>query len=350
MKSDDERQHERMLAAYNQNYEMFRSLNGLMWQIPLIAMTLTGGLWFGVSKVESYPWFQVGLLLLALAGNIGLIVVLGRLRFIMGCYLDWMRDFNADGHVAAVGTDRLTRSKTVRTAFQLLLGLAAVISFGLMLSIACDAWTEGGISEGMSLGSVAFYDRHAADLADGYEGVPFERAHPLLAERLRAAAPLKILDVGAGTGRDAAWMAGAGHQVIAVEPSEAMLRLARSLHADARVHWRRGALPNLDAVAGNRFDIIVLSAVWMHVNPDERPVALARLRELIAPGGLIYVTLRQGPPDRSRAMFETPAGEFERLAAEAGLAVEDLGTSADLMGRREVQWRTLLLRPVRSAS
>jgi len=32
------------LAAYNQNSENFRSLNQLMWQIPLIAMSLTGGL------------------------------------------------------------------------------------------------------------------------------------------------------------------------------------------------------------------------------------------------------------------------------------------------------------------
>lgn len=348
MKPDLELRHERMLASYNQNYETFRSLNNLMWQIPLIAMTLTGGLWFGVSKVENYLWFQAGLLLLALAGNAGLIVVLWRLRFIMGCYLDWMKEFNPEGHVAAVGTRFLTRSKTVRTAFQLLLALAALISGGLMLSIAGAAWNSGD-SGNASLGSVSYYDRHAAALADEYEGVSFERAHPRLAERLRGATPLWILDVGAGTGRDAAWMAAAGHQVVAVEPSEAMLRLARSLHAEVRVDWRRGALPRLDAVGGRaKFDIILLSAVWMHVDPRHRAPALARLQELLAPNGVIYLTLREGPAARDRPMFETGAGELEHLASGAGIIVEDLGIASDLLGRRDVQWRTLVLRPAGS--
>ena len=29
--------------AYEQNYQQFRSLNQIMWQIPVLAMTLTGG-------------------------------------------------------------------------------------------------------------------------------------------------------------------------------------------------------------------------------------------------------------------------------------------------------------------
>ena len=40
------------IQAYEQNYEQFRSLNQIMWQIPVLAMTLTGGLWFGVSSIQ----------------------------------------------------------------------------------------------------------------------------------------------------------------------------------------------------------------------------------------------------------------------------------------------------------
>src|SRR5690606_22087870 len=106
-------------------------------------------------------------------------------------------------------------------------------------------------------------------------------------------------DVGAGTGRDAAWMAAAGHRVVAVEPSQAMLRLARSLHTEASIDWRRDALPNLDGVVGGQFDAILLSAVWMHLHPRDRAAALTRLRELLGPDGLIYLTLREGPADSS---------------------------------------------------
>lgn len=61
-------------AAFNQNFETFRALNSLMWQIPLIVMTRTGGLCFGVSKVEEASAFRLGLLALAFFGNVGLIV------------------------------------------------------------------------------------------------------------------------------------------------------------------------------------------------------------------------------------------------------------------------------------
>ena len=35
-------------------------------------------------------------------------------------------------------------------------------------------------------------------------------------------APARILDIGAGTGRDAAWFATLGHSVLAVEPTDAL--------------------------------------------------------------------------------------------------------------------------------
>lgn len=74
---------ERAKVAYEQNFEQFRSLNQVMWQVPVIAMTLTGGLWFGAASVEAMAGFQYLLLILAALANLGLVVVLARLRFVM---------------------------------------------------------------------------------------------------------------------------------------------------------------------------------------------------------------------------------------------------------------------------
>ncbi len=78
-----------------------------------------------------------------------------------------------------------------------------------------------------------YYDRHALDLADSYEGISAAAAHPGLAkistERFTGQT-LDILDVGAGTGRDSAWLAAEGHRVVAVEPSNAMLKIAQQAH------------------------------------------------------------------------------------------------------------------------
>ena len=54
MATDEEKmQFEKEKVCYEQNCQTFRSLNQLMWQVPIIAMTVTGGLWFGVGTFSS---------------------------------------------------------------------------------------------------------------------------------------------------------------------------------------------------------------------------------------------------------------------------------------------------------
>jgi protein-L-isoaspartate O-methyltransferase len=328
------------LAAFNQNFETFRALNALMWQIPLIAMTLTGGLWFGVSKVEEAPGFRLGLLLLAGLGNVGLIVVLERLRFIIGRYLDWLRDAFPSGHVPADGDTFLTRSRTVKLVFQLMLGFAAAIS--LVLSIATMATVVRHLPVSQPTSTAAWYDAHAEQLADGYEGLEASKVHQELFDILEGSRPLRILDVGAGTGRDAAALALMGHAVTAVEPSSNMSRLAQALHPGTKVAWSADALP---ALAGQRgpFDLVILSAVWMHVPPSERRAALKRLAELTAPSGRIYMTLRLGPAEPGRGIFKVDIDELRRLAADEGLRLTKLADQVDLLGRNGISWTSTLL-------
>lgn len=75
-------------TIYEQNCEDFRSLNEIMWRLPVIVMTLTGGLWFGLATLNFSTAARIGLLLLAAGANVGFIVALYRLRFIIGKLLD----------------------------------------------------------------------------------------------------------------------------------------------------------------------------------------------------------------------------------------------------------------------
>lgn len=337
----DEQAKALQLAAYNQNWETFRSLNTLMWQIPLIAMTLTGGLWFGVSTVKSMPYFAAGLLFLAGCGNIGLMLTLRRLRYIMAQYLDWSKTTYAPGHVSAPGNSWFTGSETVRRIFQTLLGLAALISFVLLVVTMTSGKPPQAIPTGNQ--AIAYYDRHAVELADNYEGISFEDTHPALAQMLVGKPPLRVLDIGAGTGRDAAAIAKLGHQVVAVEPSGKMLKLAQALHSDPRIMWVPDALPSLAKVHGQPFDIVLLSAVWMHIPPTERPQAFRRIASLITPRGNVYISLRMGPADSSRGIWPVDAEEVRRLAVSLGFNATNLGTQPDLLGRSAVTWQTLLV-------
>ena len=68
------------------------------------------------------------------------------------------------------------------------------------------------------IGPIGFYHRHASELARRYDAMAFEAIHKAILPWLPQD-PGLVLDVGAGSGRDAAWFAAQGHEVFAVEPA-----------------------------------------------------------------------------------------------------------------------------------
>ncbi len=149
--------------------------------------------------------------------------------------------------------------------------------------------------------SQRFYIAHADRLAAQYDSLPFEQVHaPLLSQVPYS--PSLVLDIGAGSGRDAAWMAGKGHQVVAVEPVEAFRDHGRRTYATDKIQWMDDRLPALERVmrSGLRFDIIMMSAVIMHLTETDRQRTIRKCAQLLKPGGLLYLTVRRGPPDPAR--------------------------------------------------
>jgi SAM-dependent methyltransferase len=194
------------------------------------------------------------------------------------------------------------------------------------------------------MASIPYYEQHAARLVDQYESLPFQQVHTGLLDMLPQPGAT-VLDVGAGSGRDAAWFAANGYDVVAVEPSDAMLAHARKLHPSSRIHWVSDSLPDLANVRrlGLSFDLILLSAVWMHVPPAARQRSLRKLATLLAPKGRIAISLRLGPPDTERAMHEVSLPELSNLAQQFGLRIVHTNDSQDKLGRSEVSWTNVVL-------
>lgn len=97
--------------------------------------------------------------------------------------------------------------------------------------------------------------------------------------------PLRILDIGAGLGHMALWLARQGHQLTLVEPSAPMLQEARAAFAEAGLvaHFLHADWQQLAASRPEPFDLILCHAVleWL----AEPAALLAALKPMLTEDG-----------------------------------------------------------------
>ncbi len=133
--------------------------------------------------------------------------------------------------------------------------------------------------------------------------------------------PCRVLDIGVGDGRDPAWLAASGHQVTAVEPVDAFREHAARVHASPRIDWIDDALPDLATLTRSkaRYDLVLVTAVWMHLDAEEHARAMPVLAQLMRPGALMIIAIRNGPEPEGRRMYPVSGEETKRLASREGL-------------------------------
>ena len=195
----------------------------------------------------------------------------------------------------------------------------------------------------MTKPSTAGYAQEAPELFKLYESISPETLHEPV-WHLIPTAPSRLLDIGAGTGRDAAAFAAMGHQVLAVEPVDEMREGAMRLHPSPRIEWLKDTLPELPLVhaRGETFDAVMATAVWMHLTEAERAAAMPAVASLVAPGGVLMLSLRHGPIPPGRRMFEVTAEETIALAAREGLAcLVNAVTASTQASNANVTWSRL---------
>jgi SAM-dependent methyltransferase len=190
------------------------------------------------------------------------------------------------------------------------------------------------------------YAGEADALVRQYESLSFADVHRHVLHLLPRP-PADVLDIGAGTGRDAAGLADLGHLVTAVEPTAALRLRAQQLHPSPRIEWIDDSLPDLRAISSREgsFDMVMLTAVWMHLDAAERIRAMPVVAALLRPGGLMILTQRHGPVPAGRRMFDVLASETIALAEAHGLTcIQRLEGGDSHFNRPGVTWDRLAFR------
>lgn len=190
------------------------------------------------------------------------------------------------------------------------------------------------------------YAQEAANLLVRYESFPSEDVHAHWREFFPTT-PSRVLEFGAGTGRDAAWLVSLGHSVLAVEPTDELRTGGARLHPEPQITWLKDALPGLEQTKARseEFDVVMLNAVWMHLTSDERERGFASILSLMAPGARLFMSQRHGPIPAGRRMFDVSGEETIKRAEASGLKTLYQRRSGSILGenkKRGVEWTTLV--------
>jgi SAM-dependent methyltransferase len=202
-----------------------------------------------------------------------------------------------------------------------------------------------------------FYTTNAQRLFNQYNSLSPEAVHsawlPYLPKLSNSISSKQALDIGAGSGRDTAWLAAEGWNVVAVEPALGLSRLGSDITRGQAVSWLDDSLPELaslvssfdnstDVSAG--YDFILVSAVWMHLTPAEQVQSLLRLKQLAAPGAVLVITWRNQADEAERVFYPVDVEQFKTAQFEAGqFKLLAAYSSADEGGREGVVWQCVVL-------
>jgi len=99
----------------------------------------------------------------------------------------------------------------------------------------------------------------------------------------------RVLDAGCGHGRDMCWLEASGRPVTGMDLSWGMLQQARLVS----VHLQQMDMRNLGYRDGS-FAGIWCCASLVHLDRDQAPAALGELHRVLAPGGVLFLSVQPG--------------------------------------------------------
>jgi SAM-dependent methyltransferase len=140
------------------------------------------------------------------------------------------------------------------------------------------------------------YDTVAVDyhelVAEGFPADPYHRSVlGLFVDLVTGGGGGLVGDLGCGPGQVAVYLAGLGLDVVGIDLSPEMVRVARSEYPEVR--FEVGSLFGLELPDKGLAGAVVWNAL-VHTPADELPLAFAEIFRVLAPGGLLAHSFKIG--------------------------------------------------------
>jgi SAM-dependent methyltransferase len=193
--------------------------------------------------------------------------------------------------------------------------------------------------------TLLFYDKNSSMISERYESADLASVHSKLSEIFPAKA--QVLELGGGTGRDAAAMAKYGYSVTYTDGSEKMISEAKELHPELTNNIHRCVLPEeLAYFADNSYQAAYAMAVLMHFDEDGVYRIFNGVNRILEPNGIFFFSVSLSRPGLSergldhdgRWFLLLPQKWWEEIFIKTGFFLEESDAVPDGLGREGVTW------------
>jgi len=97
-------------------------------------------------------------------------------------------------------------------------------------------------------------------------------------------------DIGCGSGREVAWLNANGFSAVGYDASDGLLAEARARYP--ALSFAHAELPDLSGIAANTYDNVLCETVIMHLDRALIAPSVARMLDIVKPGGIFYLSWR----------------------------------------------------------
>ncbi len=197
--------------------------------------------------------------------------------------------------------------------------------------------------------TIEYYNKNAAEFCDKHDSVRLGAFYEAMRREFSKGA--KLIEIGCGSGRDAALAFKEGFDVIALDGSENLLKEIPKRHPELSGRLYFAILPEKLKFNDNHFDGFYSVACLMHLSEKDLKETLIELKRItkLAGKGLVSVpacradVTDEGVDIHNRVFHLRTLEEWTRIFNECGFTATASEPEPDKLGREGVLWRTFTL-------
>ena len=143
-----------------------------------------------------------------------------------------------------------------------------------------------------------YYDQHAREWAEKHHGFDETSFWKPWMEKLQKYLPSgKLIEIGSGTGKDAANLVALGFDYVGTDASQGLLELARQRNPE--IAFKKVRIQDLtEMFEEDMFDGFWSAATLLHIPKNEIDLALSNIHNVVKHDGFGFISVKEGTEEK----------------------------------------------------